>query len=60
MTQVTTTTNAGTCAKEFAVPQHLLPAAIQVVSLDHSFQLLLRAQLSPTLHLKYDVIKKIW
>jgi hypothetical protein len=60
MTQVRTVTNAGTCAKEFAVPQHLLPAAIQAVRLDHSIQLLLREALNATFHLQYDVIKKIW
>jgi hypothetical protein len=45
MTQVTTVTNAGTCTKEFAVPQHLLPAEIQVVVLTKAFNCFLEKRL---------------
>jgi hypothetical protein len=48
MTRVTTVTNIATviCAKEFALPQHLPLPDIQVVRLDHSFQLVLEERLS--------------
>jgi hypothetical protein len=52
MTQVTTATNAETCAKEFAVLQHLLPTAMQVVGLNQSFQVLLRDTLSRAFNLQ--------
>jgi hypothetical protein len=51
MTQATAVTNTETCAKVFAVLQHLLPIEIQVVDFDQSFQMLLTEALNTAFHL---------